>query len=132
MLSVPINESAFQLGLPISQQYQAIIPADAFGRVLIPTILFGTDGLILLVGGALYSAYLFWRKRVLPNRVIGNVLIAIGALSVGTASELTHLGYGQFLYVGELVAAILMFAGFLAAARPQPDEVPSAVPAAAN
>lgn len=123
MLTTPINSAAFQLGLPISQQYKDIISADAFGRILIPTILFGTVGLILLVGGALYSAFLFWRKRVLPNRVIGNVLIAVGALSVATSSVLTGLGFGQFLYLGELFAAILMYIGFRLAARPQPDEV---------
>lgn len=125
MLSIPLNESGFHLGLPISAklQYKAIIPPDSFKLILIPTILFGIDGLILLVGGALYSAFLFWRKRVLPNRVIGNVLIATGALSVGTSSVLTGMGYGQFLYLGELLAAILMFIGFRFAARPQPDEV---------
>jgi hypothetical protein len=132
MLSIPINDNAFHLGIPISQQYKAIIPPASFRLILIPTIIFGTVGLVLLVGGALYSAFLFWRKRVLPNRVIGNVLIAVGALSVASASELTGLGYGQYLYVGELIAAILMFAGFLAAARPQPNETPQAVPATAD
>jgi len=132
MLSIPINDSAFQLGIPISQQYKAIIPPASFGLILIPTIIFGTVGLVLLVGGALYSAFLFWRKRVLPNRVIGNVLIAAGALSVASASELTHLGYGQLLYVGELIAAVLMFIGFLTAARPQPGELTQPVVAAAG
>jgi hypothetical protein len=123
MLSATINDGGFQLGTPISQQYKAIISPASLNVLLIPTILFGTTGLILLVGGALYSAFLFWRKRVLPNRVLGNVLIAAGALSVGSASELTHLGYGQFLYVGELIAAVLMYIGFRFAAQPQPDEV---------
>jgi hypothetical protein len=41
---------------------------------------------------------------------------------IGSASTLTRLGYGQFLYLGELFSAILMFAGFRFAARPQPDE----------
>jgi hypothetical protein len=132
MLSIPINDSGFHLGTPISEQYTAIIPPASFSLILIPTIIFGTVGLVLLVGGALYSAFLFWRKRVLPNRVIGNVLIAIGALSVASASELTHLGYGQFLYVGELIAAILMFFGFLTAARPQPEEAAKPVAAATD
>ncbi|HEY9151614.1 MAG TPA: hypothetical protein VIN60_01920, partial [Anaerolineales bacterium] len=79
MLSIPLNDSGFHLGTPISQQYKAIIPPASFSLILIPTIIFGTVGLVLLVGGALYSAFLFWRKRVLPNRVIGNVLIAAGA-----------------------------------------------------
>jgi hypothetical protein len=66
----------------------------------------------------LWSAWLFLRKQVLPNRVVGNVLIAIGALLIGAASTATRLGYGQYLYVGELAAAVLMFTGFRAAAAP--------------
>lgn len=90
--------------------------------VRLTTPFFNIYGLITLVGGAIWSAYLFWRKRVLPNRVVGNVLIAAGALSIGFASTLTRLGYGSFLYLGELIAAVLMFTGFLMAARPQPSE----------
>ena len=88
--------------------------------VRLTTPFFNIYGLLTLVGGAIWSAYLFWRKRVLPNRVIGNVLIAAGALLIGSASTLTRLGYGQFLYLGELLSAIIMFAGFRVAARPQP------------
>jgi hypothetical protein len=100
--------------------------------VRLTTPFFNIYGLLTLVGGAIWSAYLFWRKRVLPNRVIGNVLIAAGALFIGSASTLTRLGYGQFLYLGELVSAILMFAGFRFAARPQPEEAVQAVPATAD
>jgi hypothetical protein len=90
--------------------------------VRLTTPFFNIYGLLTLVGGAIFSAYLFWRKRVLPNRVIGNVLIAAGALSIGFASTLTRLGNGQFLYLGEVISAVLMFAGFLVAGRPQPQE----------
>jgi hypothetical protein len=100
--------------------------------VRLTTPFFNIYGLLALVGGALWSAYLFWRKRVLPNRVIANVLIAAGALLIGTASTLTRLGYGQFLYIGELLSAVLMFSGFLMAARPQTAERPGTVPAVAT
>ena len=100
--------------------------------VRLTTPFFNIYGLLTLVGGAIYSAYLFWRKRVLPNRVIGNILIAAGALLIGTASTLTRLGYGEFLYLGELLAAILMFIGFRVAARPQPGEAPQAIAVPAN
>jgi hypothetical protein len=100
--------------------------------VRLTTPFFNIYGLLTLVGGAIWSAYLFWRKRVLPNRVIGNVLIAAGALLIGSASTLTRLGYGEFLYIGELLSAILMFAGFRLAARPQPQEVPQAMAAMAD
>jgi len=100
--------------------------------VRLTTPFFNIYGLLTLVGGAIYSAFLFWRKRIMPNRVIGNVLIAAGALAIGSASTLTRLGYGQLLYLGELLSAIMMFAGFRFAARPQPDEAPQAATAAAD
>ncbi|HTP03065.1 MAG TPA: hypothetical protein VMJ64_16940 [Anaerolineales bacterium] len=105
-----------------------LLPLGSPVRLMTP--FFNIYGLITLVGGAIWSAYLFWRKRVLPNRVIGNVLIAAGALSIGSASALTRFGYGELLYLGELLAAILMFAGFRLAARPQPQE--AAQPAVAS
>lgn len=100
---------------------RGILPLGTPVRLTTP--FFNIYGLLTLVGGAIYSAYLFWRKRVMPNRVIANVLIAAGALLIGFASTLTRLGYGEYLYVGELLSAILMFAGFQLAAKPQPDEV---------
>lgn len=102
--------------------------------VRLTTPFFNIYGLLTLVGGAIYSAFLFWRKRVMPNRVIANVLIAAGALAIGFASTLTRLGYGEYLYLGELISAVMMFAGFRMAAKPQPDEVVemNTVPASAD
>ncbi len=126
-----LDASRFTTSQPISEQYRFIMPAVSDGGLVrLTTPFFNIYGLLTLVGGALWSAYLFWRKRVLPNRVVGNVLIAAGALSIGFASTLTRLGYGSLLYVGELLAAVLMFSGFLVAAAPRPqvqEEVPVAV-----
>lgn len=108
---------------------RGVLPLGSAVRLTTP--FFNIYGLLTLVGGAIYSAFLFWRKRVLPNRVLGNVLIAAGALSIGSASTLTRLGNGQFLFIGELVAAILMFVGFLVAGRPAPQEEPEAQATAA-
>lgn len=118
-----LDATQFTPTLPISEQYRQIMPPVSQGAtVRLTTPIFNIYGLVTLVGGALWSAFLFWRKRVLPNRVIGNALIAVGALSIGFASTLTRLGYGSLLYLGELVAAVLMFSGFLKAAAPQPEE----------
>jgi hypothetical protein len=126
-----LNVSSFTPSMPISDQYRNIMPAIADGgTVRLTTPFFNIYGLLTLVGGALWSAFLFWRKRVMPNRVIGNVLIAAGALSIGAASTLTRLGYGDLLYLGELFAVILMFIGFQVAARPEPSEMASPVVAA--
>jgi len=114
-----LDVARFNPALAISEQYRDIMPSIADGAyVRLATPFFNIYGLVTLVGGALWSAWLFLRKQVLPNRVIGNGLIAAGALSIGLASTATRLGYGQYLYLGELIAAALMYAGFRAAAAP--------------
>ncbi len=130
MLTTPLDGGAYRAGLAISQQYREIMPPGAPVRMTTP--FFNIYGLLTLVGGAIYSAFLFWRKRVLPNRVIGNVLIATGALSIGFASSLTRLGIGEYLYLGELMAAILMYSGFRLASGPRSEPVPATEPAAAT
>lgn len=155
-----LDEAVFTTSKPISEQYgtKALDPGEAAPagaqtitttyrgervtavRGLLPlgspvrltTPFFNIYGLFTLVGGAIYSAFLFWRKRILPNRVLANILIAAGALLIGTASTLTRLGYGQYLYLGELLSAILMFMGFRLAARPQPSEAPQGIPVPAR
>jgi len=65
---------------------------------------------------------------VLPNRVIGSVLIAAGAFSIGEASTLTRLGYGEYLYLGELMAVVLMYVDFVVASKPATEEERQAQP----
>jgi hypothetical protein len=117
-------------GEPVTVE-QGVLPLGA--PIRISTIFFNIYGTLMLVGGALWSAWLFLRKKVLPNRVLGNVLIAAGALSIASASTLTRLGVGSYLYLGELLAAVLMYSGFVLAARPMPGEeaAPEAAPAMA-
>ena len=115
MWTTPLDASKFHSTVALSDQYRDILPPGAPVRLLTP--IFNIFGLVALVGGALWSSYLFWRKRVMGNRVVGNILIAAGALAIGSASTLTRLGFGGFLYLGELLAAITMFAGFLVASR---------------
>jgi len=81
------------------------------------TPFFNIYGTLFLVGGALYSAWIFWRKRIMRHRVIGNVLIAAGAMLVAASGTSSRFGSSEWLYVGELVAAVLMFVGFLESSR---------------
>ena len=67
---------------------------------------------------------MFARKRVLPNRVLGNVFIAVGALLPASAGTFIRLGWGDWLYVSELFGAALMFLGFWLATQPQPADRP--------
>jgi hypothetical protein len=85
-------------------------------RVLTP--IFNLYGTVTLVGGAAWSAWIFWRKRILLHRTIGNILIAIGATLPAFGGVFSRMGISGALYVGELLGAILMFIGFLRATTP--------------
>ena len=88
------------------------------GGVRSLTPFFNLYGTLMLVGGAIYSAFIFWRKRVLLHRVIGNVLIAAGALLPAFGGAFSRFGIGGALYISELLGAILMFIGFIRATTP--------------
>jgi hypothetical protein len=76
--------------------------------------LFNTFGTLALVGGAVYSAWIFWRKRILPHRVAANVLIAFGAMLPALGgTHLTFVGDLKVLFIFELLGVIIMFIGFL-------------------
>lgn len=95
------------------------------GGVRVLTPFFNLYGLVMLVGGAVYSAWLFWRKRVLLNRVTGNILIALGALAPGFGGAFQRAGIPLALYLGELIGAVLMFIGFLYATRQIGEQAPA-------
>ncbi len=81
-------------------------------RLLTP--FFNTFGTVALVGGAIYSAVVYWRHRLMPHRVVSNVLIAVGALLPAFGGIHIRLGGGiQFFYLFELLGIIIIFIGFL-------------------
>jgi len=85
-------------------------------RTLTP--FFNMYGVILLVGGAIYSAYYFWKTRSAANRMIGNILIAAGAMMPAFGGSAQRFGIPVALYVGEFLGAVLMFIGYLYTSRP--------------
>jgi vacuolar-type H+-ATPase subunit I/STV1 len=82
------------------------------------TPFFNLYGTVTLVGGALYSAWIFWRKRVLLHRTIGNILIATGAILPAFGGTFSRMGMPNALYLSELLGAILLTFGFLRALTP--------------
>lgn len=75
-------------------------------------------GSVILIGGALWSAYGAWRKGGAQSRLVANILIAAGAFIVGGASTLTRLFHTyELFYVGQAIGVLVMFGGFLAAQR---------------
>jgi hypothetical protein len=69
--------------------------------------------LIFLVGGAVYSAFYYWRTQTNFPRFIGNVLIAVGALLPGVGGTFTRFGYTEVLYVLEFVGILLVWRGYI-------------------
>jgi hypothetical protein len=118
VVMAPITPEAinFNPAQPLSNQYRDILTRS--GIVVLLTILLNTYGTLTLVGGAIYSAYIFWRKRVLFNRMVGNVLIAIGAILPAIGGSFIQMGLPDYLYVSEFLGAILMYVGFLQATVP--------------
>jgi hypothetical protein len=120
VLFAPITPAAasYNPAVPLSSQYKDILTRS--GVIILLTILLNIYGTITLVGGAIYSAYIFWRKRVLFNRMVGNILIAAGALMPAIGGSFIGMGLPDFLFLSEFLGAILMYIGFLQATATVP------------
>lgn len=98
----------------------------------LPAVLAGISnsiGTLLIVGGALYSAWNFWRKGIQRHRMIGCVLLAVGTLIVALGGVLAGwLNQHAWLYPPMAVGVAVMFVGYLQTTRsaaPQPAAQPS-------
>ncbi len=80
-------------------------------RVLTP--FFNIFGAGALVFGAAYSAWVFWRRRLMPHRVASNVLIAVGAFIPTVTSGLSRFGFTDAFFLGEFLGVVFIFGGFL-------------------
>jgi len=67
----------------------------------------------VLIGGALWSAWIFLRKRHNGRRAIANVIIAVGVLIVAAGGTATFTGASGVLELANLAGLAVMFAGFL-------------------
>lgn len=115
ILAAPITPAAaaYNTAAPVSVQYKDILTRS--GLITLLTILLNIYGTLTLVGGAIYSAFLFWRKKVLINRLLGNILIAGGALMPAMAGSFIKAGLVDWLYLSEFLGVLLMYVGFLQA-----------------
>ena len=81
-----------------------------FVRLLSPLI--NLYAVVFLIGGAIWSAWSYWKKGNAPSRVLGNILIAVGAILPGIGGGFARAGIVEVLYVGELLGLILIWMGF--------------------
>ena len=82
-------------------------------RLLTP--FFNIFGTIALVGGAAYSAWVFWRRRAMPHRVVSSILILVGATLPAMGGTLSRFGLSSATAHGLLIllGVIVIFIGFL-------------------
>ena len=73
--------------------------------------LINTYALIFLAGGAGWSAWQYWRRGA-TNRVLGNVLITVGAILPGIGGSFTRFGHVEVLYVTELLGLVCIWLGY--------------------
>jgi hypothetical protein len=52
--------------------------------------------------------------------MLGNIVIAAGAMFPASAGTFISLGLGDWLYLSELLGAAVMFLGFWLATQPKP------------
>lgn len=82
----------------------------------LPRILAGVGsglGSVVLIGGALWSAWIFFTKRHNGRRAIANVIIALGVIIVAAGGTATFTGASGILELANLAGLAVMFAGFL-------------------
>jgi len=126
VFTAPLTSAAgnFDVRLPVSEQYKEILTRG--GLMIALTIILNIYGTLGLVGGALYSAFMFWRKKVLANRMVGNILIAAGAMLPAMAGTFVKAGLVDWLYISEFLGAVVMYAGFIqATAQPVVEKRPA-------
>ncbi len=137
----PLNAAAWEPGADMTQIYrdqvvdgvvvrEGIMPGGASGTVRAFSPVMNIWGTVAPVGGAIYSSWIFGKKQIMRNRVVGNWLIALGGLMPALAGALIRLGDPSFKYMGEMLGAVLIFAGFLVVTR-VPDDIPQMTPQAA-
>jgi heme/copper-type cytochrome/quinol oxidase subunit 1 len=108
-------------GTPVDQARLASEGWHALEKPLPLTALtlgLNAGGTVILVGGALWSAWVFRRRGLMRKRMQGCLLLAVGALIVALGGTLTRLGSEQYFYIAMSIGVGLMFWGYLKTIRP--------------
>lgn len=85
---------------------------------------------LILVGGALWSAWRMRGRPELKDRFVGTLLVALGATIIaGFGSAFAALGKLPLFSISLLAGITVMFWGFLRASRTAPERAPTAASA---
>lgn len=109
---------------PVNTEQVTTLGWEAMTRSLMLKALvasLNTLGSVVLIGGALYSAYVLFGKGVLTERALGTFLIGVGAL-INAIGGFVH-GYFQVasqavLSIALAIGILVMYLGFVQASKP--------------
>jgi hypothetical protein len=93
----------------------AVDTGRGFHDAPLPRILAGIGsglGTVVLLGGALRSAWVFLTQRHDGRRAAANVVIAVGVLIVAAGGTATFTGASGLVDITNLAGVSVMFAGF--------------------
>jgi hypothetical protein len=111
MSSVFVLLTPIDMSLVESDRLSGEVMVWSWVRLFSPLV--NTYALFMLVGGAIWSAWRYWRRADRPAaRVRGNALIAVGALLPGIGGSFTRAGYVEVLYVTEIVGLACIYLGY--------------------
>ena len=85
------------------------------GEVRLLTPFFNIFGTVALMGGAIYSSWVFWRRQAMPHRVVSSILIAVGAMLPAMGGTLSRFDISSTTAHAILIllGVIIIFIGFL-------------------
>jgi hypothetical protein len=95
---------------------KAIDTGRGFEASPLPRVLAGVGsgiGSVILIGGALWSAYVFFSRRHEGRRALANVIIAVGVLVAAAGGTAAFTGASGVVEWTNFVGVLLIFIGFL-------------------
>jgi hypothetical protein len=107
----PLVEDDLVAGITVGGK--ALGDSRSFPRVC--SLFLNIPGTLLLLGGAIYSIFLFARKKEFSYRMWANVLIALGTIIIAAAGSMARAGQTVGLYPAEMLGAAFLLWGFLKA-----------------
>ena len=96
----------------------AVDTGKGFPDGSLPRILAGIGsgvGSLVLIGGALWSAWVFLRRRDQGRRALANAIIAVGVFIAAAGGTVAFTGASGILELTNLIGVSVMFVGFLLA-----------------
>ena len=94
-------------------------------EIKIFTIVINSYSLLFFVGGTIYSAFNYWKKKVSLNRCYGNLLIAFGGLLPGIGGAFMNFEYNAALYISEFFGIIFIYLGYMIYKNDKPESTVS-------